>query len=277
MEGASEAQRACRVLFAADVDAHDSGRPGYPEPVYDLLREVCGLGSRTRVLEIGPGTGQATGRLLDHGASVTAIELGADLARRLRAKYADRDLAVEVGPFEEVELAAASIDLIVAATSFHLVPTDTGLRRCADILRPGGWLALWWTNFGDPARPDPFHDALVPILTRLAPSLLDVTSAGNVGSAASPYALDAERRIAELDATDRFGAVRHEVIAWTGRHGPGELRNLFASFSPWLALPTDLRDDVLDALEQLATDTFGGVVERPYLTPIYLARRHGNA
>jgi hypothetical protein len=30
---------------------------------------------------------------------------------------------------------------------------------------------------------------------------------------------------------------------------------------------------VLDALEHLAEENFGGVVERPYLTPVYIAPR----
>ncbi len=274
MEASFESHRQRRSLFSADVAAYDSGRPGYPDRVYDLLGEVCGLGPAARVLEVGPGTGQATGRLLDCGASVTAIELSADLANRLRAKHADRGLVVQVSAFEDVDLAPGSADLVVAATSFHWVPTDIGLRRCADVLAPGGWLALWWNYFGDPDRPDPFHEALVPILQELAPSLLDVPGAGGPGAGGRPYALDAAKRIAEIDATGRFGDVRHEVIAWTSRHSPAQIRRLFASFSPWLALPPGLRGHVLDALELLATEEFGGLVERPYLTPVYLAPRN---
>ncbi|MDQ1504622.1 MAG: hypothetical protein QOD57_2349 [Actinomycetota bacterium] len=30
---------------------------------------------------------------------------------------------------------------------------------------------------------------------------------------------------------------------------------------------------MLDTVESLARDTFDGVVERPYLTPVYLAQR----
>jgi hypothetical protein len=48
---------------------------------------------------------------------------------------------------------------------------------------------------------------------------------------------------------------------------------MFASFSPCLALPGEQRIGVLDALEALATDAFEGVVERPYLTVLYLAQR----
>jgi hypothetical protein len=40
-----------------------------------------------------------------------------------------------------------------------------------------------------------------------------------------------------------------------------------------LALPAERRTTVLDALERLAAPEFGGIVERPYLTPVYVARR----
>lgn len=273
MEGSFELHLQRRGLFSSDVTAYDTGRPGYPEPVYELLREVCGLGTGTAVLEIGPGTGQATGRLLDLGASVTGVELSAEFAALLEAKYADRSFTVEVGPFEDVALGAASFDLIVAATSFHWVPTEAGLRRCADILRPGGWLALWWTYFGDPDRPDPFRDALTPIFEELAPSLVDVFPGAAFMAGAHPYVLDANARVTEIDATGHFGPVRCETIPWTGRHTAAELRAMFGTFSPCLALPWSQRAMVLEAIEQLATGTFGGVVERPYLTLMYLAQR----
>jgi SAM-dependent methyltransferase len=272
MESSFELHRQRRGLFSSDVAAYDTGRPGYPDRVYELLQQVCRLGAGSHVLEIGPGTGQATGRLLHCGAAVTAVELGAEMAAALEAKYQGQSLSVEVGAFEEVALDPESFDLIVAATSFHWVPPETGLPRCADLLRPGGWLALWWTYFGDPDRPDPFRDAVTPIFEELAPSLID-TFPGIAFAGAHPYALDAEARIAEIDASARFGAVQHEVIPWTGRHTPAELRALFASYSPCLALSPADRAQVLDAIEQLATASFAGLVQRPYLTLIYLARR----
>lgn len=273
MDGSFELHLQRRGLFSSEVDAYDLGRPGYPERVYALLRECGGLRPGAAVLEIGPGTGQATGRLLDEGASVVAVELGAAMAARLEAKYADRDLTVNVGAFEDVTLDGESFDLIVAATSFHWVPPEAGLRHCGDLLRPGGWLALWWTYFGDPDRPDPFRDAVTPIFAELAPSLVSVFPGVAFESGPRPYALDVTARTAEIDATGRFGPVHHEVIPWTGRHTPAELRALFGSYSPCLALAPDERGAVLDAIEELAGNTFGGLVERPYLTLMYLAQR----
>jgi SAM-dependent methyltransferase len=43
-------------------------------------------------------------------------------------------------------------DLAVAATSLHWVRLDVALSKLAQALRPGGWLAAWWTVFGDPER-----------------------------------------------------------------------------------------------------------------------------
>jgi SAM-dependent methyltransferase len=262
-----------RRLFAGAVDDYDAGRPGYPERVYDLLRERCGLRPGTRVVEIGPGTGQATGRLLELGAVVTAAELGESLAARLRAKHAGAALTVVVGPFEEVDLPPASFDLVVAATSFHWVEPGAGLARAADLLAPGGWLALWWTHFGDPDRPDPFGEALRPILEARPEMTDDPAGRGALTSGAHPHALDTAGRIAEIEASGRFGPVHHETIAWTGRHTPAQLRSLFASYSPWLAVPTPVRLEMLDLVEALARNTFAGLVERPYLTPVYIAQR----
>lgn len=265
--------RSRRALFSSSADAYERGRPGYPDRVYELLAERCGLGSSTDVLEIGPGTGQVTGRLLDHGAAVTAIELGVEFADRLRDRFAGRALQVEVGAFDEAALDPGSADLVVAATAFHWVPTQPGLQRCADVLRSRGSLALWWNCFGDPSRPDPFHEALVPMLEQLEPSLLDTPSAATPSTDVVSYGLDLTARIAEVHASGRFGPVHHELIPWSGRHTAGELRSLFSTFSPWLALEPEQRERVLDALEALARDEFAGLVERPYLTPIYIAQK----
>lgn len=269
VEDPFEWQRRHRNLFGNDVDAYDDGRPGYPAEVYALLADRCGLGTGARVLEIGPGTGQATGALLDAGADVTAVELNPALAERLRAKYPTPRLDVVVGAYECVDVGVDRFDLVVAATSFHWVPAEAAFVRTAELLQPNGWLAVWWNVFGDRNRPDGFHDQLALVLARLAPELLDHDQQAGV----QPYGLDAEARTADFDASGMFGPVHHEVFAWTGPHSATQLRAFFASQSPSLAIEPCRRQELLDAVERLAIDRFGGTVERPYLTPVYFARR----
>ena len=71
-----------RRVFGTDPETYDRARPGHAERVYEILVERCGLGPGTSVLEVGPGTGQATRRLLELGADpLVAIEPNEDLAR----------------------------------------------------------------------------------------------------------------------------------------------------------------------------------------------------
>ncbi|MEM9656313.1 MAG: SAM-dependent methyltransferase, partial [Actinomycetota bacterium] len=131
-------------------------------------------------------------------------------------------------------------------------------------------LALLWNFFGDPDRPDPFHEAIQPLLAAKAPELIQGDSAA---AGAHPYALDVSARVADFDRSGRFGPVEHTRICWTGRHTAAEIRTMFGSFSPWLATDPSIREPLLDDLEALAIERFNGVVERPYNTAIYHARR----
>ena len=256
--------------LAATFDAIGTGyeaRPGYPRWVFERLVASCGLRAGAAVLEIGPGVGQATLPLLDHGAQVTAVEPGAALARRLRERTGGRAVEVVLSRFEELDVPEAAFDLVVSATAFHWVDPDAGLASCARGLRDLGWLALWWTVWGDPDRPDPFREALEVVLAEGAPHLLQ----DHAGSRA--YLRDLDARVARVDATGSFGPVTKEVLRWEGEHDPIALRDMFGTFAGWIALDDGLRVRLLGEVERLARVDFGGVVRRPYLTVLYQAQR----
>ncbi len=59
------------------------------------------------------------------------------------------DLRMIHHAFEDAELSPHAFDLVVAATSFHWLDPDTALDKIADVLRPGGHVALWWNVFSD--------------------------------------------------------------------------------------------------------------------------------
>ena len=220
-----------RALFSSHVQIYEDGRPGYPSKVFEHLRSSCKLGPGSRVLEIGPGTGQATGPLLDAGAHIVAVEVGEELGSQLCTRFADRPLEVELGEFEAVDLAEESFDLVAAATSFHWIAPEQGLHRVARLLRPGGSVALWWNHFGDPNRVDPFRNAVQPILQRHAPDFADSASNGGAGIGANPYALDVEARTNEIDSIERFGPVEHVLIPWTTTQTSDQVRQFLSSFS----------------------------------------------
>ena len=255
-----------RRFFGSDPEAYDRARPGHPERVYEILVERCGLRAGTSVLEIGPGTGQATRRLLDLGADpLVAIEPNDDLARYLAHSLGDH-VEIRVTSLEDAELREPSFDLAAAASSFHWVDEPVGLAAIWRSLGPDGWIALWWTLFGEGAGPDDFIRATSPLLEGLDSS----PTKGEPGR--PPHALDAEARIGALVATG-FADVFHEVVRWDATWDTEGIRALYGTFSPILRLEPALRKDILDEIARIAAQQFGGRVSRTLTTSLYTARK----
>jgi hypothetical protein len=205
--------------------------------------------------------------MLALGAHVTAVEPGAKLAQRLIERTKGQEVAVIISTFEEAALQDATFNLVVAATAYHWVDPTLGATKCARVLRDRGWLALWWTIWGDQQRPDPFNDALQPVLREKAPHLLDEDLSPDA------YERDIAARVAHIEATGAFEPPLRTSFEWDATHDPVAIRRLFATFSPWIELAEPLRSELLGDVERLARDDFGGSVRRPYRTILYLAQR----
>ncbi|MFD0883713.1 class I SAM-dependent methyltransferase [Streptosporangium algeriense] len=256
-----------RGLFNEDADGYRSSRPGYPARAYRLLEETGALRPGARVLEIGAGSGQATRELLERGANVHAVELGADFAARLRAEFHDRPLTVIEGDFDSLPDDAlsgpdAGFDLVVCASSLHWLDRSTALRRIACLLRPGGWIAAWWTVYGNPARPTPFRVALNTVLRHHRP-------AGDL-KVLGPF--DRDVWIGALGAAS-FGDIRTETIQWPMTMSAQEVARLYATFAAVRELPEPVRGALLRDIEA-AAETLGGRVTEHCVTVVYLARRN---
>jgi len=254
-----------RRLFGEDPAGYEAARPGHAEDVYEILRDRCGLGPGSRVFEIGPGTGQATRRLLALGAHpLVVLEPDPALAAFLRESLGAR---IEIRPttLEAAEL-ERDFDLAAAASSFHWVDEDVGLARVHDALRAGGWVALWWTAFGDARRPDPFRHAVDPLMRELARSPSQAKDDG------PPFAHDGEARVAALVRAG-FDSIEPRRIEWAHTWDTTGIRSLFASFSPVRALAPDRREALLDEIARIADEEFGGQVAKPVVTALYTARR----
>ena len=70
-----------KVTFESVADRYHTARPDYPGELFDELVTATGLPHDARLLEIGCGTGKATVPLAERGFAITALELGAELAR----------------------------------------------------------------------------------------------------------------------------------------------------------------------------------------------------
>ncbi|MDY7102938.1 MAG: class I SAM-dependent methyltransferase [Actinomycetota bacterium] len=250
------------MLYGRDPAGYGLGRPRYPAELYELLVARCGLGSGCRTVEIGPGTGVATRRLLDLGAEVTAVEPNEAMATYLSQTLASR-LELVVAPFEVAPLSAERFDLAVAGTSFHWVPQPAGFRQLRRVLRPGGATAIWWMLFEDPRQTDAVTDLVGSVAGR----------APGMGSGDEvPFQLDAPARRAEL-ADAGFENVDSEVLWSALVLTPRQTRVLYASFAALLRLPSREREPLLDRIEDIVSTAYGGLLERQVPTAVYTATR----
>jgi ubiquinone/menaquinone biosynthesis C-methylase UbiE len=253
-----------REAFGSDPAGYHSARPGYPDWVYDLVVERCGLRPGAAAFEVGAGTGLATQRLLDLGADpLIAIEPDLRLADFMKETIRKEGLSVIGSTFEQVTLPSASFDLGFCATAFHWLDEETALTKIARLLRPGGWWVMVWNVFGDSGRADPFHEA-----TRL---LLE----GPVGPSRDdrnvPFALDKDARVAALKRNGNFDAVEHLASTWSLVLDAEQVSNLYATYSNIQIRPD--RDKVLGELRRVAREEFQDRVTRNMTTSLYMARR----
>jgi SAM-dependent methyltransferase len=256
-----------RTTFDTAADRYDAVRPGYPRAVVDGLLQLAGIGRDDRVLEIGCGTGQLTVPLAERGLRVTAVELGAALARVARRNLAAHPRAeVVVGAFEEVALDPGSFDLVVAATSFHWLDPAVRVERSVDLLRPGGALAVIDT---------------VHVAGGSSAFFADAQSCYERWDPATPPGLFLRPAAAvptvrpELEDAPRLGPVHLRRRQWDAGYTTEQYLTLLRTYSGHLALPVETRHGLLGCIGSLIAGRYGGRITKRYLTELRVAHRGG--
>lgn len=136
-----------RKTFDRIPEEFDKYRPRYREEVFQELAVVCGLNPDKKVLEIGPGTGQATEPVLKTGCDYTAIELGENFACFLNDKFSSYpNFRVINGDFETWEFEENTYDLVYSAATIQWIPEKTAFTKTFQMLKPGGYLAMFMTR-----------------------------------------------------------------------------------------------------------------------------------
>jgi SAM-dependent methyltransferase len=146
--------------FGAQALDYDRYRPRYPEGVFDDILRVTDTSQGAEVIEIGAGTGIATEPLARRGLSVTAIEPSPEMARLAQAKLSGRG-SVFVGRFEDYST-PSPVQLVASFNAWHWVDPAVAVDRVAELLTPGGSLALVWTEVVSWGQ-EPFEERLAHI------------------------------------------------------------------------------------------------------------------
>jgi trans-aconitate methyltransferase len=257
MTGASDP----RLSFNAAAEIYDAIRPNYPASMFDDLFRL--LPPRPFILEVGPGTGQATRDLLARGAIVHAVEIGPAMAARLRAGLPSEDLRVTVGDFETVEVSTRGTDAVFSATAYHWISEQAQLDRPAAILKPRAIVAIVDLNQVDSPDDGGFFAAAQPIYERYG-------EAHTGPPAPTRDTVDPPIRRA-LSEDPRFVDVEMRSYDWNQTYTASEYRTLMLSYSGTQMMEPAARVGLVNDMEAFIEQRFDGRVTRPLVVTLTTA------
>ena len=193
--------------IAAEYDRH---RPAYPDELIDQACRVAGIGSGDRVLEVGCGSGQLTRGLVARGMHVTALEPGKSLIALARQNLEGAgEVEFVNAQFEDALLPREQFAAVFSASAFHWVDPKVSWQRAADVLVPGGTLALVQYCGIEEPRSKPDQEAALAAIRKVAPDI----------AANWPVYRDLDATLAGME--QRRGNVS-EVWAWLGSYDIGQ-------------------------------------------------------
>ena len=283
----SAARRYGKVFdeMAAEYDRH---RPTYPDELIDQACQVAGIGSGDQVLEVGCGSGQLTRGLLARGLHVTALEPGKNLMALARQNLEGAG-AVEFvnAQFEEALLPREQFQAVFSASAFHWVDPKVSWQKAADVLVPGGTLALVQYCGLEEPRSKRDQEAVLSALRKVAPDIaanwpayrdLDATLAGmeqRRGNVSEAWAWLGSYDIAQDYASRLFDDVQVAITPKLIEHTPDELNALIRTMSFYSRISPDQRQ-ALEREHDAIYERLGRPIRASIVAVLVTARRNGH-
>lgn len=136
-----------RKVFDTIPEQFDKYRPRYCAELFADLIAYAEITPEKDVLELGPGTGQATDPILNTGCNYHAIELGSHLCEMMKCKYSHYpNFHIVNDDFITHDFGCQKFDMIYSAATIQWIPEDIAFSKTFDLLKPGGTLAMMMTK-----------------------------------------------------------------------------------------------------------------------------------
>ena len=214
-----------RLSFGNVAETYDRVRPPYSRVLLDRAEELLELDARSRVLDLGAGTGRVTRELAQRFENVVAVEPD----ERMRALHGE---AIE-GSAEAIPLEDASVDAVFVGEAFHWFDPEAAIPEIARVLRPRGGLAILWTHWWETEPPLP-EEALAALREPWHRSQSQRRPPWDGAFEDSPFEpIQVERDIGEVTLD------------------PDELLTLFSTTSALATLPDEEREALFDRVRPL--------------------------
>ena len=264
---------------------YDRRRPTYPDELLDHACQVAGIGRGDHVLEVGCGTGQLTRGLAARGLHVTALEPGKSLIALARQNLEGAgDVEFVNAQFEDALLPPEHFRAVFSASAFHWVDPKVSWQKAADVLVPGGTLALVQYCGLEEPRSKRDQEAALAAIRKVAPDVaanwpayrdLDATLAGMAqrrGNVSAVWAWLGSYDIEQDYAGRLFGDVQVAVMPKLVEHTPDEINALLRTMSFYARLTPGQRQ-ALEREYEAVYERLGRPIRASTVAALVTARR----
>jgi ubiquinone/menaquinone biosynthesis C-methylase UbiE len=135
-------------VFSGTAWYYSRYRPGYPEEMFQLLKERFSLDKFSRVLDLGCGTGQIALPMAPYVAEVIAIDPQEEMLKETHAQLTAKNIknvrciSGESAKLPVMAAEIGEINLTVIARAFHWMNRKQTLKDLYRITKPGGGVAI---------------------------------------------------------------------------------------------------------------------------------------
>ncbi|MDT7725095.1 MAG: hypothetical protein QOI21_1671 [Actinomycetota bacterium] len=238
--------------FGPVAEQYDRYRPACADALIDDLAALI----PAHVLDVGCGTGKVAAALVKRGLDVLGVELDERMAEVARG----HGIPVEISAFETWDAAERRFDLITCGDAWHWIEPTEGLRKAAELLRPGGTFARFWNYH---VLDEPVAEALDAVYRKHAPD-------------ADPHTRGPKNLTEPSLKDDGFAAEETKIHHWERTLSADEWIGMAATFSDHQRLAPESLATLKEALHE-TIETLGGTVHdhggtyvklsKPPLTP----------
>ncbi|HVW42119.1 MAG TPA: class I SAM-dependent methyltransferase [Amycolatopsis sp.] len=246
--------------FGRDAERYDRARARYPD---DLVTRIVATSPGRDFLDVGCGTGIEARQFQAAGCRV----LGVDPDVRM-AEFARRTgVEVEVARFEDWDAAGRAFDAVVAGQAWHWVDPVAGAVKAAQVLRPGGLLAVFAHVY---APPPEVADAIAEVTRRVLPGY--PFGGRQEHDSADIYRAMFATFAGGFEQSHAFGAPEQWRFEWERTYTRDEWLDFMPTTGGLTRLAADKLAEILDAAGA-AIDRLGGSFTLPFTTLAVAASR----
>jgi SAM-dependent methyltransferase len=251
--------------YSPAAEAYNKARPRYPQELIQQVVKVAQLSSNSKILEVGCGPGTATVNFAQLGFSMLCLEPNPDffqLAQENCKQYPN--IEIQNTSFEEWNLETGKFDAVLAASSFHWIPSDIGYPKAAQALQANGFLILLWNKELQPSyqvyqQLSKVYQVHAPSLDRYEDGETQEKIVQGLGQILTDSGL-----FKDLVA----GHVECEVTYTVNQY-----LTLLNTYSPYLKLEPQTQKALFDGLRDKIDHDFGGILQLSYLSAFHVAQK----